>query len=220
MPLTQLDNIPALVVIDLQKGIVGVPTAHPAREIVARAARLAQAFRELGLPVVLVNVSGRAAGRTESEAPKFAFQADWSELVPELAAVPTDLRITKQRFGAFLGTSLDADLRKRGVTQIVLAGISTSIGVESTARSAYDLGYNVTLVVDAMTDRSPEMHRHSVEKVFSRLGETGTPTSYFGCSRRDGPQRPTDAMNFVASEAAREYTGHVVGREKKSAETA
>jgi nicotinamidase-related amidase len=174
MPLTQLDNIPALVVIDLQKGIVGVPTAHPAREIVARAARLAQAFRELGLPVVLVNVSGRAAGRTESEAPKFAFQADWSELVPELAAVPTDLRITKQRFGAFLGTSLDADLRKRGVTQIVLAGISTSIGVESTARSAYDLGYNVTLVVDAMTDRSPEMHRHSVEKVFPRLGETGT----------------------------------------------
>jgi nicotinamidase-related amidase len=174
MPLTQLDNIPALVVIDLQKGIVGVPTAHPAGEIVARAARLAQAFREHGLPVVLVNVSGRAPGRTESETPKFAFSADWSELVPELAAVPTDLRITKQRFGAFLGTSLDADLRKRGVTQIVLAGISTSIGVESTARSASDLGYNVTLVVDAMTDRSPEMHRHSVDRVFPRLGETGT----------------------------------------------
>jgi nicotinamidase-related amidase len=174
MPLTQLDDISALVVIDLQKGIVGVPTAQPAGEIVARAARLAQAFRQRGLPVVLVNVAGRAPGRTESEAPKFAFTADWSELVPELAAVPTDLRITKQRFGAFLGTSLDADLRKRGVTQIVLVGISTSIGVESTARSAYDLGYNVILVVNAMTDRSPEMHRHSVEKVFPRLGETGT----------------------------------------------
>ena len=174
MPLTQLDDISALVVIDLQKGIVGVPTAQPAGEIVARAARLAQAFREHGLPVVLVNVAGRAPGRTESEAPKLAFTAAWSELVPELAAIPTDLRITKQRFGGFLGTSLDADLRKRGVTQIVLAGISTSIGVESTARSAYDLGYNVTFVVDAMTDRSPEMHRHSVDKVFPRLGETGT----------------------------------------------
>ncbi len=171
MPLTQLDNISALVVIDLQKGIVGIPTAHLAGEIVARAAHLAQAFREHGLLVVLVNVSGPSAPRAT---PKFAFQADWSEFVPELAAVPTDLRITKQRFGAFLGTSLDAELRKRGVTQIVLAGISTSIGVESTARSAYDLGYNVTLVVDAMTDRSPEMHRHSVEKVFPRLGETGT----------------------------------------------
>ncbi len=62
MSLTQLDDISALVVIDLQKGIVGVPTAHPADEIVARAARLAQAFREHGLPVVLVNVSGRAPG--------------------------------------------------------------------------------------------------------------------------------------------------------------
>jgi nicotinamidase-related amidase len=174
MPLTQLDDISALVVIDLQKGIVGIPTAQPAGEIVARAARLAQAFRARGLPVVLVNVAGRAPGRTESEAPKVAFTAEWSELVPELAVSHTDVRITKQRFGAFLGTSLDADLRKRGVTQIVLAGISTSIGVESTARSAYDLGYNVTLVVDAMTDRSPEMHRHSVEKVFPRLGETGT----------------------------------------------
>ena len=69
---------------------------------------------------------------------------------------------------------MDADLRKHGVTQIVLAGLSTSIGVESTARSAYDLGYNVTVVVDAMTDRSPEMHQHSVQKVFPRLGETGT----------------------------------------------
>jgi len=174
MPLTQLDEISALVVIDLQKGIVGIPTAQPAGEIVARAARLAQAFRERGLPVVLVNVAGRAPGRTEGEAPKLAFSPDRTELVPELAAVPTDLRITKQRFGAFLGTSLDADLRKRGVTQIVLVGISTSIGVESTARSAYDLGYNVILVVNAMTDRSPEMHRHSVEKVFPRLGETGT----------------------------------------------
>jgi nicotinamidase-related amidase len=174
MPLTQLDDISALVVIDLQKGIVGVPTAQPAGEIVARAARLAQAFREHGLPVALVNVAGRAPGRTESATPKLTFSPEWTELVPELAAFRTDLRITKQCFGAFLGTSLDADLRKRGVTQIVLAGISTSIGVESTARSAYDLGYNVTLVVDAMTDRSPEMHHHSVERVFPRLGETGT----------------------------------------------
>ena len=98
MPLTQLDDISALVVIDLQKGIVGIPTAQPAGEIVARAARLAQAFRARGLPVVLVNVAGRAPGRTESEAPKVAFTAEWSELVPELAVSHTDVRITKQRW--------------------------------------------------------------------------------------------------------------------------
>ena len=82
--------------------------------------------------------------------------------------------MTKQRVGAFIGTSLDEYLRERGVTQVFLAGIATSSGVEATARSAYDLGYNVVLVVDAMTDRDPEAHRHSVEKVFPRLGETTT----------------------------------------------
>jgi nicotinamidase-related amidase len=98
--------------------------------------------------------------------------ADWAELVPELERHPDDHIITKQRVGAFLGTALDDCLRRRGVTQIVLTGISTSSGVESTARNAYDLGYNVTLVVDAMTDRDAEAHRHSVEKIFPRISET------------------------------------------------
>ena len=87
---------------------------------------------------------------------------------------PGDHIVTKQRWGAFNGTSLDDYLRQRGVTQVVLTGAATSIGVESTARSAYDLGYNVALVVDAMTDRDADAHRHSVEKIFPRLGETDT----------------------------------------------
>jgi nicotinamidase-related amidase len=174
MPLTKLDTTSALVVIDLQKGIVGLPTVHPAGEIVGRAAQLVRAFREQGLPVVLVNVSGRAPGRTDAGIPKFSFPADWTELVPELEQDPGDHIVTKQRWGAFLGTSLDDYLRHRGVTQVVLAGVATSVGVESTARSAYDLGYNVTLVVDAMTDRDADAHRHSVEKIFPRLGETAT----------------------------------------------
>lgn len=174
MPLTKLDTTAALVVIDVQKGIVGMPTVHPAGEIIGRVAQLARAFREHGLPVVLVNVAGRAPGRTEAGFPKFSFPADWTELVPELQPHPSDHLVTKQRWGAFLGTTLDDYLRQRGVTQIVLTGIATSIGVESTARSAYDLGYNVALVVDAMTDRDADAHRHSVEKTFPRLGETDT----------------------------------------------
>ena len=173
MALTRLDPVAALVVIDLQKGIVGLPTVHPAGEIVGRAAQLARAFRERGLPVVLVNVTGGAPGRTDAGPPKFSRPADWAELVPELDPQPSDHLVTKQRWGAFLETDLHDYLRERGATQIVLAGIATSIGVESTARSAYDLGYNVALVVDAMTDRDPETHRNSVEKIFPRLGETG-----------------------------------------------
>ena len=172
MPLTKLDDACALVVIDLQKGVVGLPTVHPAGEVVGRAAQLARAFREQSLPVVLVNVTGAAPGRTDAGMPKFSFPADWTELVPELGRRPGDHVVTKQRWGAFLGTDLDDALRQRGVTQVVLTGVATSIGVESTARSAYDLGYNVTLVVDAMTDRDADAHRHSVEKIFPRLGET------------------------------------------------
>jgi nicotinamidase-related amidase len=172
MPLTKLDTTAALVVIDLQKGIVSLPTVHPPSEIIGRTSHLARAFRERGLPVVLVNATGRAPGRTDAGAPKFSFPADWTELVPELQQHADDYIVSKQRWGAFIGTSLDEYLRQRGVTQIFLTGIATSVGVESTARSAYDHGYNVVLVVDAMTDRSEEAHRHSIEKIFPRLGET------------------------------------------------
>ena len=174
MPLTELDPNSALILIDLQKGIVGMPTVHPAAEIVSRSAQLARAFRERHLPVVLVHVTGRPPGRTEAGIPNVARPADWAEFVPELDQQPTDFVVTKKCIGAFTGSPLDGYLRERGVTQVVIAGIATSIGVESTARSAYDLGYNVTLVVDAMTDRDPDAHRLSIEKIFPRLAETGT----------------------------------------------
>jgi len=176
MPLTTLDTTAALIVIDLQKGIAGLSTVHPVKEIIDRAAQLARAFRERSLPVVLVNVTGAAPGRNDSGMPRPSFPPDWTELVPELEQQPADYLVSKQRWGAFIGTALDDYLRQRGVTQVFITGVATSIGVESTARSAYDLGYNVALLLDAMTDRDADAHRHSVEKIFPRLGETGTTT--------------------------------------------
>jgi len=174
MPFNKLDDVCALVAIDLQKGLAGMQTVHPFSGIVDRTAELAREFRARSLPVVLVNVSGSAPGRTDAPQPKFSFPPDWTDLLPALEHQATDHTVTKERWGAFHGTDLHDYLRGRGVTQIVLAGVATSIGVESSARSAYDLGYNVALVVDAMTDRDAEAHRHSVEKLFPRLGETGT----------------------------------------------
>ncbi len=171
MPLTTLDAVSALIVIDLQKGIAGMQTVHPAAEIIDRAAQLVGAFRERGLPVVLVNVTAVAPGRTDAGRPKFSFPPDWAELVPELGQHSTDHLVSKQRVGAFIGTDLDEYLRHRGVTQIFLTGIATSAGVESTARSAYDYGYNVMFITDAMTDRDADNHRHCIDKVFPRFGE-------------------------------------------------
>lgn len=172
MALTELDEKAALIVIDLQKGITGMVDAT---EVVAKSAELARAFRAKGLPVVLVNVAGRAPGRTEAGIPKgLTFPPDWTELVPELEQQESDLLVTKHRVGGFIGTNLDDLLRERGVTQVFFTGVATGSGVESTARSAYDLGYNVVFVTDAMKDRDEEIHRHCVEKVFPKLGETET----------------------------------------------
>ncbi|HUE43718.1 MAG TPA: isochorismatase family protein [Candidatus Sulfotelmatobacter sp.] len=97
---------------------------------------------------------------------------DWADLIPDLDVKPTDHLVIKHRPGAFIGTDLDAYLRSRNVTQVFITGISTSVGVESTARSAYDHGYNVVLVTDAMT--TPDAHRHSIDSVFPRIAETCT----------------------------------------------
>ena len=173
MALTTLDPKTALIVIDLQNGIVGLPTARPAGEVIERAATLAAAFRNRNLPVVLVNVDGGAPGRTEQPR-RGERPAGWAELVPELHRQPSDLLVTKRTWGAFIHTNLDATLRELGVSQVVVAGIATCAGVESTARQAYELGYNVTLAVDAMTDMNGDAHANSVARIFPRIGETGT----------------------------------------------
>jgi nicotinamidase-related amidase len=174
MAITALDPKTALIIIDLQMGFLASTTAHPIGKVVEHAAALADAFRLHDLPVVLVNVAAGAPGRTEQVRPRGEFPAGWTDLVPELNQQPEDHTITKRTWGAFTNTGLDEHLRKLGVTQVVIAGITTSIGVESTARQAHELGFNVTLATDAMTDRSPDAHNNSVTHIFPRLGETGT----------------------------------------------
>jgi len=174
MAVTALDTKAALIVIDLQKGIVSFPSAHPIGEVLQHTAALADAFRRHGLPVVLVNVTGGAPGRTELAPPRGAFPPDWADLVPELNRQPEDHTVTKRTWGAFTNTGLDELLKGLGVTQVVVCGVATSIGVESTARQAHELGFNVTLATDAMTDMNPDAHSYSVTRIFPRLGETGT----------------------------------------------
>jgi nicotinamidase-related amidase len=175
MPVTTLDPKTALIVVDLQAGIVAMPTIHPVDDIVKRASALAEAFRGHGLPVVLVNVDGQPSGRTEQQRRSTgAFPEGWTDLIPELNQQPTDHLVTKQTGGAFTNTGLNEHLKSLGVTQVVVVGISTSNGVESTARHAYEYGFNVTLALDAMTDMAPDAHEHSVTRIFPRIGESGT----------------------------------------------
>src|SRR5689334_9419774 len=114
MALTTLDRNTALIVVDLQRGIVSYPTAHPTEDVVARSAALAKAFRSDGLPVVLVTVAGGAPGRTEQQRPAGERPADWAELVPELDGQEGDHAVVKRTWGAFTGTGLAAHFEALG----------------------------------------------------------------------------------------------------------
>ncbi len=190
MALTILDPKTALLVVDLQKGIVGAPFIHPIGDVVLRACALVTAFRRLGLPVVLINVAGGAPGRTEQPRRHTGpFPDGFTEFVPELGQQPGDIVVTKRTRGAFASTDLKALLQARGVTQVVIAGVVTGTGVEETARQAYEGGFNVTLAVDAMTDVLPEAHDYSLRNVFPRLGETGSTQEIIALlDRVDRPQ--------------------------------
>lgn len=174
MALTMLDPNTALIVVDLQQGIVALPTVHPIGDVVKQTRLLLDAFRVRELPVVLVNVAGGAPGRTEQLRRSVPLAEDWTDLIPELDQQPRDITVTKHSWGAFATTDLQQQLESRGVTQVVIAGVATGTGVEATARQAYEAGFNVTLAVDAMTDMRAEAHDCSIANVFPRLGETGT----------------------------------------------
>jgi nicotinamidase-related amidase len=176
MTVTTIDPTTALIVVDLQKGVTSIPTAHPMDGVVANNRALLDAFRAKNLPVVLVNVDGAAPGRNEGSAGRSSVERPdgWDQLIPELDQQPSDHTVTKQTWGAFTGTDLDTYLKSLGVTQVVVTGVATTAGVESTARHAHENGYHVTLAIDAMTDMSGDAHDNSVERIFPRIGETGT----------------------------------------------
>jgi nicotinamidase-related amidase len=173
MPLTALDPKITLIVVDLQKGIINSPFIRPIAGVIERTRALLDAFRQRDLPVVLVNVAGSAPGRTEQPRRYSTLFEGFADLIPELDRQPTDIVVTKRTWGAFANTDLEAQLKAKGATQVVITGVATGTGVEATARQAYEQGFNVTLAVDAMTDVRPEAHQYSLAQVFPRLGETG-----------------------------------------------
>jgi nicotinamidase-related amidase len=169
----------ALVVIDLQKGIASRPTEpYSADVVIKNAAALAERFRKNNMPVFLVRVKPSADDKdrlhpiadekmwTQTQTPP----PDWAEIVPEMSPEPQDFLITKHQWGAFYGTELDLEFRRRGITTMVLCGIATNIGVESTARFAYEYGYNQIFAEDAMSAMSAEQHNFTVTKTFPRIG--------------------------------------------------
>lgn len=175
--ITEIDKNTALVLIDLQNAIVQLPLQHPVNEVIANAVTLLHAFHKAALPAVVVNVSPSGkwtTNRKDAKQAPVAFTAEQLAITPELSTHADDIFITKHTWNAFFDTDLHDALQQRSITNIVLAGISTSVGVEGTARAAAELGYNVTFAADAMTDMVLEAHERSMQYLFPRIGEVGT----------------------------------------------
>ncbi|MBW6440266.1 isochorismatase family protein [Actinoplanes hulinensis] len=175
MPVDRLAERTAVVLIDLQKGITALPTVHPAADVVARAAQLAHAARISGAPLIRVRVAFSADGgdvvraRTDAPPPAVTPTPDFAEYDKRIPVEPGDILITKRGWDAFYGTELDLQLRRRQITGIVLAGISTSIGVESTARTGREHGYEIAVAADAVTDLVASAHDTSLRVILPRI---------------------------------------------------
>ncbi|UOE44069.1 isochorismatase family protein [Agromyces larvae] len=185
---------PALVLIDLQRGIAALPLAHPAADVLAASARLARVFRDAAAPVVRVRVAFSPDGGdaltapVDAPPPAVAPGPDFATLCDEIGDGPTDLHITKHGWDAFHGTELDLQLRRRGIDTIVYAGISTSVGVESTARHGRELGYAQVFVRDAMSDLVASAHERALSVIFPRIGRVTTTEAIVGAGAGVSPE--------------------------------
>jgi nicotinamidase-related amidase len=176
MPLYLDFRTTALVLIDVQKGILSMPLApHGAVQVVGNAVALARRFGEVGATVVLTHVAFSGGDKLKQPVdqpmpmPAGRLPYEWSEFAPEIETMRADVVITKRQWSAFYGTELDLQLRRRGITTIVLGGIATNFGVESTARDAWQSNYAVIVAEDACTSIDADLHRFSVEKILPRV---------------------------------------------------
>jgi nicotinamidase-related amidase len=167
----------ALVAIDLQGGMVSLSTVpHAPNEVVSRTAKIAQSLRNRGGKAIFVRVTSSEDGKdalspiTDIVPPVAGPRPPhWAELTPKLGIKEGDLIVTKRQWGAFYGTDLELHLRRRGIRTLLLTGISTNIGVESTARDAYDRGFDQVFVEDAMACLNVDAHKTSIA-MFGRIG--------------------------------------------------
>ena len=169
----------ALVLIDLQNAIVGMnPVPHSAAQVVENSKKLADAFRVQGAPVVYVRVDLNDFVKLPVDQPHNLgdkpVPAAASEITPSAGFQAGDMLVTKRHWGAFAGTDLEQQLKSRGIDTVVLTGISTNAGVESTARQGTGLGFALVLVEDACSSQNAEHHRFAFEHIFPRLARVRT----------------------------------------------
>jgi nicotinamidase-related amidase len=167
----------ALISIDLQNSNFARQLApHSAADVLAKTVQLADALRAKGGMIIWVRVDVTSLLSLPVDAPLSRPPgsppppANASELSPDLGMQVGDVIVTKRQWGAFYGTDLEQRLRRKGIRTLIMSGIATNFGVESTARAAFDLGYELVFAEDAMTSLNADAHTFVAKEIFPRMG--------------------------------------------------
>ncbi|MGJ0389222.1 isochorismatase family protein [Microbacterium sp. CGR1] len=174
MPKIELPSTTALVVVDVQAGTLPNARAVSAEDLVSHVGSLVEAFRDSDRLVAFVVSTGTAVGATEYGPGGRVWPEGFAELAPGIANREGESVHPRAGWSAFAGTSLLEELTARQITDVVVAGLATTFGVESTARAAADLGLSVVVVSDAVSDPDPSGHERSLTRVFPALGRVRT----------------------------------------------
>ena len=185
----------ALIVVDLQHGVLALPlTPYDSAQVIARSIELGHALSSAGGIIVLVNTrySEGYADRPNQPAdtpmnlPAEGLPEDWATLVTEVSALPAQVRITKRQQSSFFGTELDLQLRRRGISTVVICGIATNFGVEATARDAHNFNYAVVIASDACSSVASTLHDFAIEKILPRIARVRTSSAIIAALIDDG----------------------------------
>ncbi|HDE0423749.1 TPA: cysteine hydrolase [Staphylococcus aureus] len=167
----------ALLVLDMQEGIASsVPRI---KNIIKANQRAIEAARQHRIPVIFIrlvldkhfnDVSSSNKVFSIIKAQGYAItEADAStRILEDLARLEDEPIISKRRFSAFTGSYLEVYLRANDINHLVLTGVSTSGAVLSTALESVDKDYYITVLEDAVGDRSDDKHDFIIEQILSR----------------------------------------------------
>lgn len=169
-----LDDRTALLVVDLQAITLGNARTRPPQELLAEVASLIAVFRARGLPLWHVATTGIPRGTTNYSQGARAWTAEQAAIAPDVAPMAGEPIVRRAAWSAFANTDLAAQLDDAGVETVVIVGLATPFGIESTARSAYDLGYSVIVPTDAVAAPDPAAHEWTLTRVIPLLGRTVT----------------------------------------------
>lgn len=177
----------ALVLVDLQNFTIALDTRpNSGSQVLEQAAAVAEASRRAGVLVVLVRVESGPDGALaltpslDGEPQQWTLPEGAHDFPDRLRPGDRDVVVTKYGWGGFYGTDLDLQLRRRGIDTLLVGGLVTNIGVDTTMRQAHERGYDQIVMSDLCGAFTQADHDYSLQSIFPRIARIRTVAEVVG----------------------------------------